>query len=102
METQNPITKILGEEIHQKISDLWDENDSSIVRAFGLYSHDRCKVVVVTDDVQNAKKHLGDYLSETLWLCDSQEYVVCDECGLVLPIEETYLKDGDVLCGVCK
>lgn len=98
----NKITKIIGKDLHQKIAGLWEQNDSTIVRTFGHYFHDKSKVIVITDDIENSKKYIGNDLFSALWLCDSQEYASCDCCGLISPINETILEDGELFCQKCR
>jgi len=98
---ENQITKILGTSLHSKISKLYEENDSAILKTFGVYAHNNNIVIIISDDIENSKKYFEKDLSENLWLCDSQEYIECDKCHLIFSIEETSVVDGEIFCESC-
>ena len=85
----------------EKVEILFDENEATIVKDFGLDK--RGNLCVISEDIGNTIDYFREETSRgEVLILDSQEYICCDSCQKVVPIHESHIiKEDEIICDNC-
>ena len=76
------------------------EENNGIIRDWGR--NKKGEFLIIADSLEEAKEVLAPYADKFDYCVSHDAYAKCDICFKIIPIEDTYIDDGDCICEDCE